>query len=420
MSRPPQQPRYRAVVINALGEDVEFESFTSLMYSYYLNRGATAELVCPMNYSKLDVYTTAPRKARLKIYRRDNTGEDERLVWYGYLYQVPYSGNENEATMTLRFENIANILYRRFVPSDYSVMSLTDQSDIIWDLISYTQGLTGGDLGIIRGLHPVSEDRMPEKELQNISIRAVLDSYSRIINGLDWDFTPTPKLPSINVFNTYYQGASARYHKGTVVGVPLVYWREHNLTNRINNCSDFSIVEDGDAFANDVRLLGSTLGESQLEATATDASSVGQYGLYQDLGSSTSVSDQSRLDDQAQEELLAKNLVPKDINLTLLPHVDPRVGTYDVGDIFEVQFKYYQAREFIEQFRLYGMTVRVDDTGVENVNLELNVIWVKTNPTQVFQAWSATYSKGLMNFRVVIGAAGIVLYHSPISVSLLN
>ena len=55
----------------------------------------------------------------------------------------------------------------------------------------------------------------------------------------------------------------------------------------------------------------------------------------------------------------------------MLPLQQPRFGTFDVGDIFTVDYKNYHFREFTEQYHLYKLSVTVDNNGVEKMDLEL-------------------------------------------------
>lgn len=375
MSTPAQQPIYRAVIETAVTDDyIEFNKFTSLKYSYYLNRGSVAELTCPLNYEKVTVISKSTRQVWLRVYRRDTANDSEYLVWYGKLYECSYSGDENAATLVMKFENVVNLLANRYVPSDYSVTTATDQSDILWALINNTQLLTGGNLGITRGAAPVSKNRTAVTELQNRTIKDVMESYSEVIDGVDWEITPTPKNPAIHIFNTYFTTTGAKYHKGDTVTTPITYIVDNAGASSLNNASSFSITEQGKDFANSIKVLGATVDEATVTSTAQDAASITAYGLFEKVSQESTLEEQSTVDDRADELLSALSIVPLAINFKLIPHVQPRVGTYDVGDIFSVRFQYYDAVIFETDYRVYGIAITVDENGVENVSLDLNVV----------------------------------------------
>ena len=373
---PNQPPYYRVIIENAAGDYVEMHDFTSLKYSYSLNNAGYAELTLPLKSAKVNSLTVAPLQSWLRVYRwsdRDDPSS-ERLVWYGLLFDPSYSTDSLTGDITLRYKDLAGILAHRFVPRTYSVTSLTDASQILWNIINASQLETGGDLDIVQGAAPVSKDRQPEKDLQNRSILDVLIAFSEYEDGIDWEITPTPRNASIGNFNTYYTSASQPYHKGYEVGTPLTYFVDDTNAMAFNNIASVTIDEVGSEYANDILALGATIEDVQLFSTAENAPQKTIYGLFENVVSETNVSEQSTLDDKASEELSASETVPFNIVLTMLPLQKPVFGTFDVGDIFTFRFKFYTLRDFERPYRLYRFTMNVDDMGVETTTMELNNI----------------------------------------------
>ena len=374
-------PRYRVIITNAANENVEMHAFSSLKYGYSLNRGSGAELSMPLTSSKLDTLSTAPLNSWLSVYRWDDPNDQstERLVWYGLLIDLSYNMGDTSSSITMRYGDRASLLSYRLVPRDYSVTSATDASQILWDLIDNSQQIVAGatvvgDLGIVQGGAPVSKNRQPLKDLQNRTILDIMISYSENIDGLDWEITPTPRNQSSGIFNTYYRGAGQLYHKGQEIGVPLIYHVDVTNELKYNNVKTVDIQETGSDYANDVLVLGATIEEAQLYARSENEPQQLVYGLFQKVHSETSISEQVALDDRADEELNARNNIPYNIKLSMLPLQQPRFGTFDVGDIFTFKFKFYDFRDFTRQYRLYRLTVTVDNNGIETMDFELNNI----------------------------------------------
>lgn len=374
-------PSYKVIIRNAAGENVEMNRFSSLKFEYSLNRGSTAELNMALVSDKLDNLSTATLNSWMSVYRWDDPNDQatERLVWYGLLVDLSYNMGETSSSITLRYEDIASLLAYRCVPRDYSITTPTDASEILWDLINNSQqidfgGTVVGDLGIIQGAHPVSKNREPKKDLQNRTILETMVAYSEYIDGIDWEVTPTPRNQSVGIFNTYYRGAGELYHKAQEIDIPLVYYVDETNELKYNNVKTVDVQEVGSDYINDILMLGATIEEAQLFSQAENGPQQLVKGLYQDVKSETSISEQATLDDSAQEELNARNNIPFNIKLNMLPLQQPRFGTFDVGDIFTFRFKFYNFRDFTKQYRLYRLTVNVDDNGVETMDLELNNI----------------------------------------------
>jgi len=376
-----KQPFYRAVIVDAAGDFVEMNEVTSLRFSYALNAAGSAELTLPIASEKVNNLTTTPLQSWLRVYRWDDKDDSstEALVWYGLLFDLSHGNEDTNGTVSLRYRDIAGILASRYVPKDYSVSTLTDASQILWDLIDLTQskmagGENVGDLGIIQGQAPASKDRQPEKDLRNRTILDVMQSFSDNIDGIDWEMTPTPRNSSIGIFNTYFRGAGELYHKGNVIDVPLTYYLDDVGRLKFNNVQSAQIEEVGSEYANNVLMLGSTVDETQLFAEVGNTGQKQAIGLFEDIKSETMLSEQDTIDDRAAEELNSKIVIPYNVNLTMLSLQKPRFGTFDVGDIFTFRYKVYNFRDFERQFRLYKLTVNVDRDGVEKMDLELNNI----------------------------------------------
>lgn len=371
-------PAYRAIIISSSGEYIEMGQFLSLQFGYSLNKSTTATLSLSLDDPKLNDQTKAVLQSWIRIERRDDPTDSSsayRLVWYGKMYNAQYSGDQNSGTITLTYIDLAGLLETRWTAKGYQILTATDQGDILWDIINDTQSETYGDLGITRGAHPTSHNRTAGKDLQSRSILDILSSYSEINYGIDWEITPTPYTSEIGIFNIYYKGDSYQYHKGEELSTVLRYTKgTDNSAIYNNNVISFSIEERGDDFSNRVAVYGAATEETQKSGTSEDTVSQSNYGLFERHVSEPDVSSQSVLDDKSASYLNEMVQIPKNISIALRPLTYPRFGDFDVGDIFHFDFNYGNAVAFNAQYRLYEMTVVVDNDGVEKMNLTLNVV----------------------------------------------
>jgi len=376
-----QAPYYRITIEQPDGTVVEMNQFVNLQFSYGLNRGSTAQLTLSMKDSKLTELSSSPLYTWMRVYRWDDPADPltERLVWKGLLFEPAYTLSESLGTITMLYKDVGGILGHRTVDRDYSVTTPTDASAILWDLIDITQNkMSGavnvGDLGIVQGAAPASKNREPEKDLRNRPILDVLVSFSEYIDGIDWEITPTPINNSEGIFNTYFTAIGAQYHKGNIVTTPLTYFVNADNEQLFNNIKSLQVTESGTDYANSILALGAQIEEEQYFSESSDATQQEAVGLFQDTITETNITEQTTLDDRADEEVASRTNLPINIKLRMMPLQAPRFGVYDVGDIFTVRVKVYDFRDFTRQYRLYGITVNVDENGVEEIDLDLGNI----------------------------------------------
>lgn len=96
---------------------------------------------------------------------------------------------------------------------DPQTFAAEDQIDIAWDLIDYTQGLTGGNLGITRDADPsgVTRDRDYDAGL---NVGTLLDELGRLDQGFDWE------IDANLIFHAWYPS------RGTDRDLALTYFAD--------------------------------------------------------------------------------------------------------------------------------------------------------------------------------------------------
>jgi len=370
-----QQVQYTIIVEGADGGFYNFDDATKISFGYSLNRGTIATIEIPMIADCVNPYTKAVRRAKLYIYRKSEEETEKKIYWYGILKAAKAKGTFIDSSLVLEFEDIPSILKYRYTTVDYAVSTPTDTTEIITDLLDYTQALPGGDLGITIGSTTISKDRTADEELKDRSIYSIMESYANVVDGIDWLISPSLQNHTIGEFNTYFRGTGEKYHKGSVITTPLVFHVGDNLeVTKLNNIESYEINESGDNYANSVRVKGAAVEEIQLYSEASNATEVTAYGLYEKLEQQNDISVQDTLDDKAAELLSSTAVVPYDLTLTLTPYTAPLLGSYDVGDIFTVDFNIYDKIVFEKQYRLYDVDIDIDSKGIENVKLSINII----------------------------------------------
>jgi hypothetical protein len=140
------------------------------------------------------------------------------------------------------------ILQRRILYEGNTISYLSqDQSAIAWGLVSTTQGMNGGDLGIVRGIGQTTGVVRDRSDYQyGDSIGQALDNLSQVIDGFDYDFEPNAVDASL-AFNVYYPARGV--DKGSVL----------DYGGRV---TDFTRQVDPATYGNAVRATGGEVSDS--------------------------------------------------------------------------------------------------------------------------------------------------------------
>jgi hypothetical protein len=218
-----------------------------------------------------------------------------------------------------------------------------DQSAIAWALITDTQGRTGGNLGITRGLGQttgVLRDRTYEA---GKSVGELITQLSEVINGFDWDITPDLK------FDVHYP------QRGTDRGVVLDYGGTVKTFSRTpGQYANVVRVSGADGVAPVVREVAdlATRPEGRVEA---------QFGF-------PDVTQAATLAQKADRLLAELSAAEPSYTVTLKTWGGP--GELWLGDPVELVVKTGRLDE-VSVRRVVEVDVDVDDSGVETVQVSL-------------------------------------------------
>jgi len=330
-------------VFKLTGVDAEQVPFT---WGKNLDAAGSISAAIPIDAISRDDFVVGARE--LHVYRDGGGGED--LVWAGRLWQADVQG----WFVRLGGEGFWSSLRRRFVKVDKRYVR-TDQADIARDLISYTQGLPGGDLGITffdtadtgvkRDLLICAEERR--------SIAEVIETYAAAIDGFDFDVSPG------KVFRIWSP------HRG--IDLSSVVHFDGAL-----NFSDISYTEDGSSIADEVSAVGPVDDCEPISVLyATDSAGLSEFGLLE--GVVTYDQDDDAFGQAAADETLRLTKAARWQPTIVVPSLPgaPTVEDFDVGDVVRLSADRGYAT-FDELFRVVAFKVDVDRMSRETLTIELD------------------------------------------------
>jgi hypothetical protein len=256
-----------------------------------------------------------------------------------------------------------------------------DQAEIAWGLVSYTQGLSGGNLGISKGWMgsaPTGQVRDRTYELGD-SVGERIRELSEVIDGFDWDITPISA--SALRLDVWYP------ERGSDRGVVLIHGGLVESASR---------TEDSGEYANALRYTGAagddvTPGPTPVELAAPDIGGVEQ-GRWDAVFGDDGLINQSTLDDRAAWQLGQSQVVPVTWTVRL------RRGGWGgpdhiwLGDWVRLIVK--SGRLGVDQsYRVYEVQIDLDGDGGEDVTLSLG------GPRPDFRRRASETAKRLRNLE---------------------
>ncbi|HSS11141.1 MAG TPA: tail fiber protein [Acidimicrobiales bacterium] len=252
----------------------------------------------------------------------------------------------NAATSTFAAVDYRGLLGRRILWSGQRrSFRGRDQADIAWDLITDTQALPGGNLGIIRG-YAAATGRLRDRDYDaGKNLGETIDQLGQVIDGFDWD------VDALRRFNLYYP------RRGRLTGLVLSYGRDITDLRRSLNPGEY---------ANAVRFNGAE-GTQAVELAVTAFHP--EIGRWDAQRSDVNLLLQSTIDQRAAFELeAASDFVPAFSVAMPAGRWDP--GELWVGDTARLVVK--QPRLDVDVTRrIVGVDIDIDDDGGETVRLSV-------------------------------------------------
>jgi hypothetical protein len=254
---------------------------------------------------------------------------------------------------TVKIDGWFNLFKDRYT-SISRLFTSVDAGQIAWTLISESQALTYGTLGITQGTITASQTRTRLYEFKNI--RDALVQLSEVQNGIDFEFTPD------KVFNVFYpsMGVDRTELEFTYPG----------------NIKGLSITTDATQLKNYIIARGQGFGEGQMYDVRQDTASQETYGLRQAVVDYSDIPDITTLQNLADEQLSHEKDPIEILQVTLDGNIEPYVGSYWLGDRVMVTIEGYERYNHIIRtpYRIDEISISIDEFDNESVALKLTVV----------------------------------------------
>lgn len=269
--------------------------------------------------------------------------------------RIIYDGSDfgEQVKETIKVDGWLNLFKDRYT-SISRLFTNVDAAQIAWTLISESQAISYGGLGIVAGTLTASQIRTRLYEFKNI--RDALIQLSQVSNGIDFEFTPS------KVFNAYYPSMGAERTE-----LEFIY---------PGNIKNLSISTDATQLMNYIVARGQGFGEGQLYDVRQDTTSQSLYGLRQAILDFSDVQNITVLQQLADEQLLHLKDPLEILQLTLDGNLEPYVGSYWLGDRVAVTIEGYKRYDHIirKLYRIDEISITIDEFDNENVALKLTSV----------------------------------------------
>lgn len=340
------------IISDVLAAGVPFDSDTAGRWSRTLNAAGTLEFMLPIDACTAADF--APGQRELHLYRDDGSGE--YLAWAGHLWTA------DVRAPWVRFLGMGwyEALRHREMSDDY-YRTHTDQREIAWDLIDYTQTQDDGGLGITLGattgssVHRTMEYCAEER----MGIADAIEDLASADDGFDFDITPD------KVWQTWVP------FRGSDLSATVELDTTENIV-------DMSYTVDGTQVENDVAGIGKKGDCEPIHyIREVDETSRGSYGLMQGSISRSDIrQDDGLISSLAAERLALLKDARKQPRIRMyqgLGGPSPLSGDFEIGDIITVASSWGYAT-FSDPFRVMGYSVSFDKLGHEMLELQLDSV----------------------------------------------
>lgn len=335
---------YRFVVTDiADAEQEEIEAFNPT-WSYVLNDAGACSFTMMSVKVKRGLFVLG--KTGLHIYR------GSVLVWGGYLYNA-----QSTAYGEVRFgwEGYFSRLKRRYIDATKNYPN-TEQLDIAWGLINFTQSKTNGNTGMgwtRASATPSGQTRDLNYPFWERAIIAdAITDLSTMAHGFDFEVTPDQQ------WTTYYPS------KGTVRTLPMELGK---------NIQTFALTEDATDTANTVTAIGSGDGKNTCIAVGISAANQASYGLLEVAESYTNIRRFAMLQDRADERVRMLKSTRIQPSVTVVANqLEPTSYQWAVGDRVTVVADDGGYVDFNQQMRIISVVFALSNEGREAITMQFD------------------------------------------------
>ncbi len=312
--------KFKVLVQNSAGDKKWEVPIPNWSFTEELNkdRSATFDIDEQVVKAVADIYNQTVPFIFYSEYREIYIFDESNNRIYGGYVAEPnvYCDANGYKKRTITSKGFFSLLEKRLtnVPTDTKrVYTAQHASDIAWDLINYTQGLSYGNLGITRGADPVdvANDRTYRYETIKRAIEKLSNNETK--DGIDFEITAQ------KVFNAYYpEKGSQRAEIALVEGFNIFTYNIR--TNFI------------EAMANQVVVFGEGQGDTMaVSKRDADNSYKASFFLLQQGLSEKDTETQTNLDRKGDKYLELYRAPRADITITC-DYEEPLFTNYNLGD----------------------------------------------------------------------------------------
>lgn len=351
----------RFYLINRItGEEKEIDKVYNPSVYWELNEAGTASFTMSTKDPKLINEQTGI------LFYQDGVMEIKvtlwgRLIWEGRVIQTNINHQGSEGDITFVAREIFYLLNLRRTTASFQNQTLGYTAR---QLITTTQALTGGNLGITLGDDYSSSTH--QRTYNDETIYSAIKSMSEVLNGIDFYFTPT-----------LFHSTSKVFHVVNTRGIERPEILLELVENGKNNVTKWSSEFNLPNIKNSIKGTGTGQSDRSATYTAEDANSIGFYGLFEDRETYWNVSEQATVQKKV-EESIARSRVPRNyyefsVSNQVYKFVDDLIGRFDVGDILTIQVQSgFIKRKF--KARVYGMGIKIKEDGEIVLDLKTNTV----------------------------------------------
>jgi len=340
-------------------------NFTSVLNAPGTFKGSL--LLSGVNASGLNVRNaTIPGRSALYIDR------DGIIVWGGIIWGRAW--NSDTQHLELSGQEFESYFDRRRITTT-QVYNATDQFTIVLNLMLGAMATANGDIGIIP----------PWGQTSGINVNRTYYSYEL-----------KSVLAAIQDLSKQGTGATGSY--GFDFNIALSYNSDGSISKQLNCYSPMSGIrysasdpsapvfefpsgnilaydsfEDGSVTANTVYGVGAGSNEGMGLTTSSDATKLAAgWPVLQDSVSYTDVWDSTVLQKLSDGALAAVSTPPTSIRLIAAPYLDPKLGTFNIGDDIRVRITDDNFPSGLDKiYRLVALDVTPGENGPERMTLTL-------------------------------------------------
>lgn len=258
---------------------------------------------------------------------------------------------EGNTQLSVTVDGWINYFAKRFLLKTYTSV---DRSLIAWDAIDTVQSVPNGDYGVVLG--ETVETYNSDLTADYKDVKSILQRYTYAL-PVTYDFDISTEIQAdsiVKLFNTYLRKGSDK---------PQI-----ELVDPINATFN-NIRRSSDTLANKLIGLGSGIGEERLESVLSDTNSQLTYLVREKKQTWNSVIAADTLNDNTRGVLENSRSVLATFNAI------PQPNTLDlneiiVGDSLTCRVEQDSFNDDINgMFRIYGISVKVDENRQEDVTL---------------------------------------------------